>query len=461
MKFSERLKEFYLYAKDRQLFDEHSRIIVALSGGADSMVLLYFLHRLCLEGRLSAVHAFHLNHSLRDVADSEQGFVERYCRENDIPLTVKKEDIRNYAEVNRISEETAGRKVRYSYLRELKDSLGYDLIATAHHADDNAETIIMRLTRGTALKGLGGIHPKQDDIIRPVLYLTKDEIYNICEEENIPYVTDMSNFDNNYFRNRIRNTVIPQLKKDNPSFSGSVLRTTEIMRDAWDYISKIVDSVNIVCDKNRVSCTLADIESCDDYIVSQVILRMCGILTGADNVGYSHVKKLTALLRGNDKRWEYHLPSIRAVCADGMFYVTSETGKKNKKEEIIYRYDIIPGIRTEIPEAGIAVETEIIKKNKNFVINNYIKAVDYDRIKGKLFVTPREDGMKFRPVGRNMTKAVNKYMSDMKIPMHERDITPILRTEEGIVSVGTYETDERYMLTEKTENILLIKISDL
>ncbi|MBR6800992.1 MAG: tRNA lysidine(34) synthetase TilS [Eubacteriaceae bacterium] len=461
MKFSERLKEFFLYAKQNDLLNETSKVVVALSGGADSMVLLHFLYCLQAEKKIAALHAFHLNHSLRGEADSEERFVVEYCSERNIPVTTVKEDVRGYALSEKISEETAGRELRYRHLRKLKDDCGYDVIATAHHADDNAETILMRLTRGTGLRGMGGIHPKSDDIIRPILYLTKSEIYDICESENIPFVTDKSNFDNKYFRNRVRNTVIPSLAEENPSFSLTLLRTSEIMRDAWDYISFHVDRIPVEYDGKICSCDLSDIEGEDSFIVSQLVFKMCGMMTNADNVGYSHAKKITQLLSGEDKRWEYHLPGIKVVCGDGKLTMVSGSEVSSGSSVEKYFYEIIIGEKLVIDGADLAISTKIIKKNENFIINSYIKAVDYDKIKGKLFITPREDNMKFRPVGRNMTKSVSKFLSDKKIPMAERNSVPVFRDDEGIVSVGCIEIDERVRITNDTKNILLIIITKI
>lgn len=458
MKFSDEYKEFLSYAKQNDLFGSHSKIIIALSGGADSMALLSFLHKAYTNGVIASLHAFHLNHSLRAEADSEEEFVRDYCESISVPFTSHKADISSYAKENRISEETAGRKVRYEYLRKLKEELGYDLIATAHHADDNAETIIMRLTRGTALKGMGGIHPKSGDIIRPLLFMTKDEIYSFCEKENIPYVTDMSNFDDKYFRNKVRNNVLPVLREENPSLSVNILRMTEVMREAWDYISSQVDKVPLEKTENSVSCLKSDIIHLDGYLISQVVHKMCAVISGADNVGYEHIKKITRLLKDSDNRWEYDLPGLKIYLADGRLTVTAE---REKKEAVNYFHEVKIGEIYEIEGAGMSFSSKIIKKDENFIINSYIKAVDYDKIKGKLFISPRTAEMKFRPVGRNMTKSVSKFLSDLKVPMEKRNTLPVLQDDVGIVAVGNIEIDEKYKITENTQNILLIQIDEI
>ncbi len=455
MKFSDRYKDFLSYARRNCLFGKDSKIIVALSGGADSMVLLHFLYNAYTDGHISAIHAFHLNHSLRKEADDEEMFVKDYCHKRNIPVTTRKAEISLYAKNNHISEETAGRVVRYESLRSLKETLGYDLIATAHHADDNAETVIMRLIRGTAIKGMGGISPKNEDVIRPCLFLTKDEIYDIAESEKIPFVTDMSNFENIYFRNRVRNNIIPLLTEENPSFSKGLLRTTEIMRDAWEYINDVTDSIAVYKSDDEVYCNYCDIKNTGEFILSNLVLKMCDMLTDADNIGYLQIRKLTALImKSGTERWEYHLTGIKFSFGDGRLSARLNSSEKNQTD---YLYEIIPGENYEFEVPGIKIFTKILKKDENFIINSYIKAVDYDKIKGSLFISPRKKEQKFRPVGRNMTKSVSKFLSENKVPMDIRNIMPVFTDEEGIVLIGNMEIDERVKITKDTKYILQIQ----
>ncbi len=455
MKFSDKYSDFLNYKNKNGLFGKNSRILIALSGGSDSMVLLHFLYTAYTLGDISYVHAFHMNHSLRDEADGEEEFVRKYCEEKNIPVTTVKEDVSSYAKQNRISEETAGRRLRYEHLRSIKEKTHSDLIATAHHADDNAETILMRLIRGTGIKGLGGIHPVSGDIIRPILYLTKDEIYDIAEKENIPFVTDMSNFENDYFRNRVRNTIMPLIKDENPSFAENILRMSEVMRENEEYISALVDEIPVEADGGKVSVRLGDIREKDSFIISELIIKMCSMLTGADNVGYEQIKKVASLVSSSGtERWEYHLPKILISSGDGM--LCAEVSGKEKKK-ISYRYEIIPGESYDFEDIGVKISTKILKKDENFIINSYIKAVDYDKIKGSLYIAPRSDSQKFRPVGRNMTKSVSKFLSDKKVKMNLRNRMPVFSDDEGTVIVGNMEIDERVKITDETKCILEVQ----
>ena len=455
MKFSDKYSEFLKYATKDNLFDEQSRILIALSGGADSMVLLHFLYTAYKQNKIKSLHAFHMNHSLRDVADSEEDFVRNYCEVRKIPFTSVKEDVSLYAKSDRISEETAGRKLRYEHLGRLKRELGYDYIATAHHADDNAETILMRLIRGTGIKGMGGIHPKENDLIRPLLFMTKDEIYAVAEEENIPYVTDMSNFENDYFRNRVRNTIIPLIKDENPSFADSALRTGNIMREAWDYISRVTDKIPVMYDGEKATVKLCDIMDADEFIIANAVMKMCFLLTGADNVGYESVKKVSSLIiTGGTRRWQYHLPGIVISSGDGIVSAVKNTVKD---EVILYRHEIIPGRNYDFSDIRVKILTKILKKDENFIINSYIKSMDYDKIKGSLYISPKEASQKFRPVGRNMTKSVGKFLSDLKVPSDVRNRLPVYSDDDGAVMVGSIEIDERVKITHETKNILQIE----
>jgi len=455
MRISDIWDRLISYSHTNELFFEGSRIIAALSGGSDSMLMLRILYEFHKKGYIS-LYAFHLNHSLRAEADEEEAFVRSYCDSLGIPLKVEKADIRLYAKQHSISEESAGREIRYSLMRKLKADIGYDLIATAHHADDNAETVIMRLVRGTSLNGLCGIAPKNDDIIRPVLFLSKDEILEICECEDIPYVTDMSNFDDKYFRNRIRNNVIPLLKEDNPKFTEAVLRTTETLRDVRDYLERQTDKVELTFREDSISCNIDDILSVDRFIVSFVLMKMCRMLTGGKDIARNHIQKLTELVISGDVRWEYHIPGMYVYLYDGVlsFSLTERQNNKNS-----YEYDIEIGTDQYFEREKMHISTKILKKDKNFCINSYIKAIDYDKIRDRLFIVSRKDGMKFRPAGKGMTKKLSKYFSDMKLPMAMRDIIPVFMCGDDIVCVGGYDVDEKYRITKDTQNILTISVT--
>ncbi len=199
------------------------KITVALSGGADSVALLYSLWFLKDELQIE-LSACHVNHNLRgDESDGDEMFVRRMCRLLDIPLYVRNIKVLDYVSKHE-SVELVARKIRYDFFSEL----GADrLIATAHTASDNCETVLINLIRGTALSGMCGIPPKRDNIIRPLIDCTREDIENFCKEYSLPYVTDSTNLSTDYTRNKLRINIIPELKKINPSLVASIGRMSQ------------------------------------------------------------------------------------------------------------------------------------------------------------------------------------------------------------------------------------------
>jgi tRNA(Ile)-lysidine synthase len=216
-----------------------SKIIVALSGGADSVCLLYALSELKLD-----VEACHVNHKLRgEASDSDERFVRELCGRLGVKLHVKAIDVKLLQKKHRSLEETA-RNARYSYFAEL----GTDaLIATAHNANDNVETVLLNLVRGTGLRGFCGIPPVRDNIIRPLIEVTRAEILAYLEEKGADYITDESNFSDEFTRNNLRLNVIPLLEKINPSLTGSVTRMCESLRHDEEYLHGLAE-INDTCD---------------------------------------------------------------------------------------------------------------------------------------------------------------------------------------------------------------------
>ena len=190
-------------------------VLCALSGGRDSMAMLHILSRLAEEG--FRVAAAHFNHRLRSAADRDEAFVRDWCRERDIPLTCGAGDVRTFAAREGLGIEDAARKLRYAFLETVARDMGADRIATAHHREDNAETVLLHLLRGTGLQGLGGIAPVRGKIVRPLLETSRAEIDEYVQRNSIPYVEDESNQDTHFTRNRLRLEVLPRLELLNPA----------------------------------------------------------------------------------------------------------------------------------------------------------------------------------------------------------------------------------------------------
>ena len=257
-------------------------VTVALSGGADSVALLYSLYLLKDELNIT-LSACHINHNLRgEESDGDELFARRLCRRLDIPLYVRNIRVSDYAGKHE-SIELAARRIRYDFFSELG---GDRLIATAHTASDNCETVLINLVRGTALSGLCGIPPKRDNIIRPLIDCTREEIEQFCKENSLEYVTDSTNLSDDYTRNKLRLNVIPLLKKINPSLMASVGRMSQAVALDDKYLDKIasIEKNKAEKDGKYYVPALSELDECILRRVVAMILEEGNITTNALNI---------------------------------------------------------------------------------------------------------------------------------------------------------------------------------
>lgn len=212
-------------------------VLCAVSGGRDSMALLHLLSALAEEGCFR-VAAAHFNHQLRPTADRDEEFVRSWCRENDIPLEVGRGDAGAHARVRGTGLEDAARQLRYRFLTETADRLGADWTATAHHREDNAETVLLHLLRGAGMQGLGGIAPVRGRLVRPLLDISRREIDRYTARNALPYVEDESNRDSRFTRNRLRLEVLPLLEEIAPGCGARIAAAAEVLREENEHIQQ-------------------------------------------------------------------------------------------------------------------------------------------------------------------------------------------------------------------------------
>ena len=261
------------------MLENADEIIVGFSGGADSTCLLYILNLLKDEFGVS-IHAVHLNHCLRgQESDRDEAFVRDFCRKHSVKLTVKRVDILNEAKQHSKGIEEYARQVRYELFTSLCSEKS--VIATAHNLNDCEETLLFNLARGSALKGLCSIPPVRDNIIRPLIECSRDEIEDFCKQNNLGFVTDSSNLSDDYTRNRIRHKIIPLLKEINPSFDASVLRCVTSLRSDEKFLSqeanKLYEIIKRDSGYDAVKLKNADI-ALSSRVVSKIIYNKCGVL---------------------------------------------------------------------------------------------------------------------------------------------------------------------------------------
>lgn len=244
--------------KKFNLINFNDKIVVGVSGGPDSICLLNVLNSLKEELKIEIVVA-HVNHMIREEADSETKYVQEFCKKIDVECYITKVDVTKLANENKISTESMGRIVRYNFFNEIKEKTNANKIATAHNANDNAETVIMNIIRGCGSTGLKGIEPMRDNLIRPIIECDRQEIEKYCSDLSLQPKFDKSNNENIYTRNKIRNLLLPFIKENfNPNIIETVNRLSEILREEDEYFNETIkeEYANLLLEENSLEIVL-------------------------------------------------------------------------------------------------------------------------------------------------------------------------------------------------------------
>ncbi len=400
------------------------RILVALSGGADSVCLL-----MALKAWGGEVYAFHLNHGIRGAeADRDEEFCRNLCEANNIPFSSAKKDVPGFANEKGLSLEEAARVIRYNELDAEALRISADYIATAHNADDNVETVLFNLVRGCSADGLSGIPRIRGNIIRPLLDCTRKEIEDYLSEVNVYYVTDSTNLEDDYTRNRIRHIVMPVLRDINPSVAASV--------------SRLCDSVEK--DKEYFAQVLRDSKDTQPSDLPRALLNR-QIFTRYFNETGKHLESI-------------HINEIADFVKSGKCVTIDLPGKycayisygnyffANREEITPYNVKIVNGIN-EIKE----INAKFFYGSQNVYKLSTSVTVNCDNIVGDLFARQRMPGDKIKVFG--VSKDVRKELINKKIPLYLRRSIPVFYDKEGIVYVPFIGADDRVF--SKTEQTVL------
>lgn len=403
-------------------------VLVGFSGGADSTLLLSLLSQ--TDG--ITVAAAHINHGIRgEDAFNDEYFCRRFCKENNITLYVKRADVPSEAKRLGLGIEEAARKIRYEFFDEICREYGYDLIATAHNADDNLETVIFNLTRGAGIDGLSGIPPVRGNIIRPLILYSKDEVLNGCKELQIPYVTDSTNADNTYSRNLIRNTVIPQLKKINPSLCDTVNGMSALLKADCNYLKSLSD-------EHSFSDGRSKLRELDDSILSRIIIsemKSKDIVVERD-----HVNEIISAIRSDAPRSEISVNGATFLCDRELVYFT------NSAENIGFCIPVSFGLNVIDDRSAFGLyqnsdqAEEDINKLKNIYKLSIQAKINSDKIFDNTILRNRKDGDKYRLNG--MTKKVKKLIQSLKLPRQIADRIPFLVSGNEILYIPFFKPSD-------------------
>lgn len=434
------------------------KVLVGVSGGADSTALLHALKMLQTAVNME-IFVVHVHHGLRgEAADEDAHFVEELCRNWSIPFYLKKANVRQIAGQWGVSEEEAGRSVRYSFFDEVLTGIQGQKIALAHHQDDQAETILHNIIRGTGLKGLGGMKPIRDGkYIRPFLEVSRSEILNYCTIHCIAYQEDASNNDLIYTRNRIRHQLIPMIEEQfNPDFKASLTRMSEIIREDEAFLSQYCRQLyeeHVGWEKNTVKIPLPFLLGCPLAVQRRLVrLGLEKFNQQLSGIQHVHVDAVLKAAKHSKTGAVIKLPGRISAFKN---YDALEISRDISSEAVSpfwYQLDI-PG-EVYIPELDVRIWVREAAKENVYRSCRRCIYIDRDQLQGKLAVRSRRNGDRFKPFGMKGTKKLSDYFIDQKIPKNRRDKIPLVVDESNIVWVAGCQIHEDYKINQNTQNVI-------
>lgn len=443
--FTKKIAEFI--ASER-LLSRGAQVLVALSGGADSVALLCVLKQLGYT--LSAIHCnFHLRGT---ESDRDETFVRDLCKEKNIPLKVVHFDTRTYATQHKMSIEMAARELRYEAFESLRTKLQAEAIAVAHHRDDSVETLLLNLIRGTGINGLRGIRPKHGYVIRPLLSVSRQDITDYLKSIGQTYVTDSTNLHDDYTRNKIRLNILPLMEQINPSVKNSLTETATRLNDAAIIYNKVMEA-----EKKRVSSILPD----GILRIDQTVWQTC------DAPGSLLFELLSP--------FGFHSAQISDICLSAArtpgrrfrsatHEVLSDRGcwlvyPLCQSADVSFEIEIKSADCHSLPDGTGLLTWELIDiADFELSRSKDVACLDADKLSFPLTVRRVVQGDKFTPFGMKGKKLLSDYMTDRKFSLHRKERQWVVCSREQIVWMVGERIDEHYRVTEQTRSVLRMAV---
>lgn len=456
------------FVQQQHLVSGGEKLVVAVSGGPDSVCLLHILTK--LQKELTAkLHVAHLNHQLRGAeSEADADYVSDLARQWGIPATIERRDVTGYQARQHLSLEEAAREVRYSFLAQVAKSIGAERVAVGHTMDDHVETILMHLIRGTGTRGLRGLQPitvwqsayNSLTIVRPLLPVSRQETEDYCHQYQLAPRLDASNLSLSPLRNRIRQQLLPLLKSYNPRVAEALLRTGRIASDDIDFLDKEVARLwgeiaqqqgkTIVLDKGRFDQLPSALQR---YLLRAAAEKLLG---RAKDIEMRHIEPMmAALTKPAGKRLSLPRGLIFAI-EYNQYRLASDFSALSPFPPLRGEFQLnIPG-ETRLPgwriEATIINREEMTEKGGDFTAY-----FDLGKTGDRLLVRPRQPADRFQPLGLYQPKKVNEFMIDAKIPRAWRQQVPIVCSPKQILWLVGWRIDDRVKVTENTKQILCLK----
>lgn len=447
--------------KHYNMIEKEDMVIVAVSGGPDSMCLLHALYLLSSKLYFSLAAA-HVNHCLRgEEADKDEEYVREKCREYNIPFYSRRIDIEAMSRSRGISTETAGREARYDFFEELLKEHKAQKIALAHNANDQAETLLMRLMRGTGLSGLEGIKPVRDKIfIRPLITISREDIEDYCERNELHPRIDKTNMESIYSRNKIRLELIPYMRKNfNEDIITALNRANQLLTRDAEYLENMAKkSYELYCEKSLEKVIIKN-EALNEHsaILSRIIrTALEHIAGGLNNFEEVHIEAIMNCFKlSSGKRVELPRGYVALREKDGVSLVHKRSLEVHVIPKGEYELPIGHTLILKDQKLKITVDRYEAPQLKSFKGSEYTRYFSGDCVK-RITLRYRREGDRFTPFGMKGSRKLKDYFMDLKLPLDKRNETPLICFDGNIAWIVGYRTSEEYKISDKTKIIIVI-----
>jgi tRNA(Ile)-lysidine synthase len=455
-----------------QVMPSENRVLVAVSGGPDSVVLLHLLNEYKIELSSFGLAIAHLNHLSRGVdSNKDSDFVVGLGKALGVETFVEEVDVALLSSKKKTSFQESARIIRYEFLERISRKWNANLIALGHNSDDQAETFLINLLRGSGLRGLTGIRSRRGNYIRPLRNCSRYEIENYISTQGLQFRLDNSNQEKYYLRNKIRLDLIPTLELYNPNIKNSLVSTSRLLADDEDYMEKKVEMAMAQVEFVAKDDSFASLDvnlfnsqhpALQKRLIRQAILAIKGDLR---SISACHVLKIIQMMKLENGVKEIHLPGFLTAASEKGKLFIRKRHRCNFVEDEFFLGDFVskdikvPGT-TEIGFRGLCFNTKLVyKKDIDFYSTNSNKAyLDYDKTGSYIKVRVFRPGDRFVPLGMKGTKKLKSFFIDEKVPRNQRKSIPLLTSvNDDIIWVYEKRIGERYRVTDKSTRIMVIE----
>ena len=438
------LEKFQIHINQNLSFLKENKLLITISGGLDSVVLTHLCYKLKLDIALA-----HCNFNLRGKeSDTDEDFVLQLAKDLNLEVFIENFETETYAKQNKLSTQMAARELRYNWFNELTEQLHFDYILTAHHADDNLETFLINLSRGTGLDGLTGIPEVNNNIVRPLLSFSREDIEKYANENNLKWREDSSNVSKKYLRNQLRLEVIPKLKEINPQLLQNFNKTVAHLQDSRTIIDDRIDSIsNKVIKEINTNCVSFNIAE-----ITKLSNPKAYLYELLKDYGFTEWNDVYSLLQAQSGKQIFSKTHRLIKDRDCLLLSNLDSSVSSSVVERLLIEENAKQIQTPIGILHFETTKQINELNSSTIY------IDKNKLKFPLTLRKWQEGDYFYPFGMQGKKKLSKYFKDEKLSLIEKENVWLLCSGDDIVWVINRRADNRFKVTESTKQILKIEL---